>query len=85
METAIFKEAKVVAVHRTDGMVMPESIVIEDIACPIDRVLRITPLVTTKNGGSGLKYEVLISGKRNTLYLEDAGSYCKLRKWFSIV
>lgn len=85
METDNFIEAKVIAVHRTDGTVIPEQITIEDVVYPIDQVLRITPLVTTKNGGGGLKYEVLISGKRNALYLEDASSYCATRKWFRII
>lgn len=84
MDNSYFIETTVIALHRTDGTVMPEQIVIDDIAYPIDRVLRITPLVTTKGGGTGQRYEILASGKRITLFLEDAASYCSRRRWFSL-
>ncbi len=84
MNEAIFVEANVIAVHRTDGTVVPERVIIDDIIYPVDKVLRVTPISTTKRGGDGLRYDAVIDGKPNVLYLEDASSYTTVRRWFVV-
>ena len=63
--------------HRKDGSARPNTITFEDEGkFEIDRVLRICRAASTKVGGTGIRYTVLISGKQAYLFDEENG------RWF---
>lgn len=65
------------AKHLTDGTCRPESIKFEnDEVFEIDRVKYCCRAASTKVGGTGLRYTVMICGKETYLFDEENG------KWF---
>ena len=63
--------------HLTDGTCRPESIKFEDNQTyEIDRVRQCCRAASTKVGGTGLRYTVVILGKETFLFDEENG------KWF---
>ena len=63
--------------HLTDGTCRPESIKFEnDEVYEIDRVKHCCRAASTKVGGTGLRYTVMICGKETYLFDEENG------KWF---
>jgi len=63
--------------HRSDGTARPNKIIFEDgQAYEIDRVKYIQHAASTKVGGIGLRYTVMILGKETFLFDEENG------KWF---
>ena len=63
--------------HLTDGTCRPESIKFEnDEVFEIDRVKYCCRAASTKEGGTGLRYTVMICGKETYLFDEENG------KWF---
>lgn len=63
--------------HLTDGTCRPESIKFEnDEVFEIDRVKYCYRAASTKVGGTGLRYTVMICGKETYLFDEENG------KWF---
>lgn len=63
--------------HLTDGTCKPESIKFEnDEVYKIDHVKRCCRAASTKVGGTGLRYTVMICGKETFLFDEENG------KWF---
>ena len=74
--------------HLTDGTCRPESIKFEnDEVYEIDRVKHCCRAASTKVGGTGLRYTVMICGKET--YLFDAGvqlalAICELISSFNI-
>ena len=55
-----------------DGTILPRAITWEDgHSYEIDRVLDIRPTASLKAGGAGIRYTVLVEGKRKYLWLED--------------
>lgn len=63
--------------HLTDGTCRPESIKFEnDEVFEIDRVKYCCRAASTKVGGTGLRYTVMICGKETYLFDEENG------KWF---
>ena len=67
----------VFALMRQDGMLLPKGFIWEDGAkYKIDRVRHAAPAASTKVGGRGIRYTVLIGGQEQYLYRE------KDDKWF---
>lgn len=65
------------AIHRIDGTCRPESIKFEnDEVYEIDRVKQCCRAASTKVGGTGLRYTVMICDKETYLFDEENG------KWF---
>lgn len=63
--------------HRSDGTARPNSIKFEDgMTYEIDRVKFVCRAASTKVGGTGLRYTVMICGKETFLFDEENG------KWF---
>ena len=63
--------------HLIDGTCRPESIKLEnDEVYEIDRVKQCCRAASTKVGGTGLRYTVMICGKETYLFDEENG------KWF---
>ena len=63
--------------HLTDGTCRPESIKFEDNQIyEIDRVRQCCRAASTKVGGTGLRYTIVILGKETFLFDEENG------KWF---
>lgn len=59
-----------------EGMIRPMSIVwVDGKQYKVDRIKYITPRASTKVGGRGMMYDVVIMGKERCLYDEDG-------KWF---
>lgn len=59
-----------------DGTVKPRRFLWEDGATyMIDRILHITPAASTKVGGRGIRYTVMIAGQEKYIFREDD-------KWF---
>ena len=66
----------VYAVMLRDGTVKPRRFLWEDGATyQIDRILHITPAASTKVGGRGIRYTVMIEGQEKYIFREDD-------KWF---
>ena len=66
----------VYAVMLQDGTVKPRRFLWEDGATyMIDRILHITPADSTKVGGRGIRYTVMIAGQEKYIFREDD-------KWF---
>ncbi len=66
----------VYAVMLQDGTVKPRRFLWEDGATyMIDRILHITPAASTKVGGRGIRYTVMIAGQEKYIFREDD-------KWF---
>lgn len=66
----------VYVVMQKDGMVRPRRFLWEDgSAYNIDRILHIVPAASTKVGGRGMRYTVMIEGKEKYIFREDD-------KWF---
>ena len=71
----VYVEVK--ARHLIDGTCRPESIKFEnDEVYEIDRVKQCCRAASTKVGGTGLRYTVMICGKETYLFDEENG------KWF---
>jgi hypothetical protein len=66
---------EVVAQHLPDGSVRPLSIGFEDETYEVDRLKTICRAASTKVGGCGIRYTIVIKGTETYLY-EDEG------KWF---
>lgn len=62
--------------HRKDGSLRPNIITFEGKGFEIDRVLQICRAASTKVGGTGIRYTVLISGRQAFLFDEENG------RWF---
>lgn len=68
---------EVVAKHRIDGTCRPESIKFEnDEVYEIDRVKQCCRATSTKVGGTGLRYTIMVCGHETYLFDEENG------KWF---
>ena len=66
------KYIEVNAKMKTDGKVIPFSIVWEDGKIfNIDRIIDIRPIASTKGGGVGVRYLCKIKGKEKALFLSD--------------
>ena len=62
----------VLELRREDGTILPRAITWEDgFTYEIDRVLDIRPAASLKAGGAGIRYTILVEGKRKYLWLED--------------
>ena len=62
--------------HLTDGTCRPESIKFEnDEGYEIDRVKHCCRAASTKVGGTGLRYTVMICGKETYLFDEENGEW----------
>ena len=81
MDTENLKEVEVIALYHQDGTIVPEMLVIGKTRYAVEKVLRVTPMNTTKTGGEVWRYEVLVDERRNTLFLEETRSYTANRKW----
>ena len=67
---------EVVATFKTDGRLMPLLIVWENgKKYKVDKVKFITPCASTKVGGRGMRYTVLMNGKERNIFNEEG-------KWF---
>lgn len=63
--------------HRADGTARPNRITFEDgMTYEIDRVKFVCRAASTKVGGTGLRYTIMICGKETFLFDEENG------KWF---
>ncbi len=66
----------VFAIMQKDGTVLPRRFLWEDGATyRIDRVLHMVPAASTKVGGRGIRYTVMIEGQEKYLFREED-------KWF---
>lgn len=67
----------VFALMRRDGVLLPKGFIWEDGSKhKIDRVLHAVPAASTKVGGRGIRYAVVINGMERYLYREEND------KWF---
>lgn len=67
---------EVIAVHKTNGKTLPTMLRLDDgTTVEIDRVIGCQRAASTKVGGSGIRYTVVIHGLEKYLF-EDEG------KWF---
>ncbi len=63
---------EVTAVMKPDGTVLPRRFLWEDGAVyRIDRVKHIVPAASTKVGGRGIRYTVMIQGQERYLFREE--------------
>ncbi len=77
METRRKVYVDVEVTHRADGTARPNQIRFEDgEKYEIDRVKYICRAASTKVGGNGVRYTVMIAGKETYLFDEENG------KWF---
>ena len=66
--------------HRPDGTILPRSFVWEDgRRYTIDRVIDVRQAASTKAGGTGLRYTVIVRQREVYMFLEEVRD---LRRWF---
>ena len=62
----------VLELRREDGTILPREITWEDgHSYEVERVLDIRPAASLKAGGAGIRYTILVEGKRKYFWLED--------------
>ena len=76
MENRVKKYVEVVAIHHSDGTCRPSSITLDDETFEIDRVRQSCRAASTKVGGTGIRYTIVINGIETFLFDEGNG------KWF---
>lgn len=66
--------------HRRDGKVIPLKLVLEDgTSVAIDRLLHSERAASTKVGGSGIRYAVMIRGIERYIFEDDDVWYVEAR------